>query len=510
MASGEPITGFEGVEDTLLYETLQQAERKKQQIMEMQLPGQERAAAALGNFANILVQRWAPPEAARRAAAVTTARTNASRAIRGETFASPHARRIALVEAAATDLEAQGMNAEADKLRANADAIREQQLELSILQGKDKEQTAKAEYEAATVQDRIKREVAERTKSEVDARILAGTEHAKIDEATTDAKAARVGLARDIYARDVQDRLDSESTRASTAASRTSAAASAQTSYFQRLGTMKTVRIAATGALAEGLVSPTGQISVSQPDGTFKTYSGSEAVTVEVAGDLGTYKPATTIQSKAAEKINGTFAFMNVALANRRAIIQDPSAGSAGTAMARVFNNIRADARSAVQLIGGAEATAWNDKLIESVLERAGINDTAHRARTSDMAYALASAREGGRLSISDVEQALIATGGANSDPRQRLAAQDAMVVQMMQATQQVYEQAGVPPGPLYAKTARAYADEMYRYEVRVPGYGANVMGPAANRQRNQSGQPQRAPAATRQLRGGVFVPRGN
>lgn len=507
-ANGGPITGFEGVEDTLLYETLQQAERKKQQIMEMQLPGQERAAAALGNFADVLVQKWAPPEAARRAAAVTEARTNAAAAVRGQTFDSPHARRIALVEAAATDLESKGLTGEADRLRANADAIREQALELSILQGKDKEQTARAEYEAATLQDRIK-EAADKARREAAERAVAeGTILSRVAKSETDAQAAAVGLERDKFARDNTDPLSVENIRAQIDSSRASAAASRQTALFNSWGEPTTVTINATGAVVSALARPDGNFVVTQPDGSSKLYSGSEVAKASLQGAPSDFN--NTAKNAAATRLQGTFGLVNLATVMRRSIISDPSAGTLGGDAAQLMQNVKADARAALSLVGGPKLLSDNDKRIESTLNTLGITNAVARARASELAYAIATAREGGRLSDADVRAAAIASGSSNSDPRQRMAVLDSLLIQTATNTTFAADQIGVARPKAYNDAIRIYSEEMRAHPVQVPGYGPPSR-PTGMRgeQPARRPTPRGAPPAARRVDGGVFVPSG-
>lgn len=74
---------------------------------------------------------------------------------------------------------------------------------------------------------------------------------------------------------------------------------------------------------------------------------------------------------------------------------------------------------------GNAAQLRANETLFEREMQNAGLANSQQRVAVEKLGYALAAAREGGKLSVSDVELAMKAFGGSESDPEIRMAAID-------------------------------------------------------------------------------------
>lgn len=94
-----------------------------------------------------------------------------------------------------------------------------------------------------------------------------------------------------------------------------------------------------------------------------------------------------------------------------------PSAFGIGGQAVAGLQRVGAHAKSFVGALA-PEAVELNDNLIDTKLEEAGIADAQRRSLVIDLAYAIATSREGGRLTDQDVDRAIETMGGANPDPR--------------------------------------------------------------------------------------------
>jgi hypothetical protein len=92
----------------------------------------------------------------------------------------------------------------------------------------------------------------------------------------------------------------------------------------------------------------------------------------------------------------------------------DPTAATAGTQIRSKISEVGTQVRSVFDL----DQQDFIENKVNTKLEEANINDARLRGLVMDLAYAIATSREGGRLTDQDVERAIMTMGGGNPDPR--------------------------------------------------------------------------------------------
>jgi hypothetical protein len=124
--------------------------------------------------------------------------------------------------------------------------------------------------------------------------------------------------------------------------------------------------------------------------------------------------PVTTI-NRYNQVANATLS-LSTGLDHITSIIEsDPQAFSVGNKAMAGAGRI---ATQGVSLATQAGNRDFNDSLIDGKLSKANITDARVKSAVIDLAYAIATSREGGRLTDQDVERAIETIGVGNPDPR--------------------------------------------------------------------------------------------
>mgnify|MGYP000905420115 CR=1 FL=1 len=482
----QPITGFEGVQDSLLYDTMRQAEYQKR-VLEQRAIAEpfDRAIDAFGNFLSMGVDQLAPPLAQRNARAVTEARANALRSVEGQEFESPYLRQVAVVEAAADELDRQGLGSSAEQLRANALQLRTQALEFMRLNAqvtKDQAEailtSSKVPYAADMAADEAATTDAKRRQEERAARVGEATETADVDKALAQSKSAQ-------FQADVLDPLQVQQTNAQIAASyaasdasRESVLTSRQLRAQRELG--DSTAIATTdGTVVNANVLPDGRAVVRDASGkVLKVYGQNEFSQVAVTG--GQNEVSATERKGLRESLVGTSSMARELAGVRRLVAEAPDVGTGIARAAGVAARLRQEGQAAARALGGEDAIAANEATLARYfdqnkdaidrLQRMGISRDVFVAMTGSASYAVAGSRENGRFTDKDVENAGRAFGLGSSTPQGMLAAMDNMVYNVSRSTRQRAALLNIPVGDDYNAAMMEYTNAMDRAPVDVPG----------------------------------------
>lgn len=98
---------------------------------------------------------------------------------------------------------------------------------------------------------------------------------------------------------------------------------------------------------------------------------------------------------------------------------QDPQTFGVGGTVASGLGKLAAHGRSFfATLQGGEQAQDQMLSRVDNALDQANIRSSQKRALVQDLAFAIATTRESGRLTDQDIERAIITLGGDNPDPR--------------------------------------------------------------------------------------------
>lgn len=98
-----------------------------------------------------------------------------------------------------------------------------------------------------------------------------------------------------------------------------------------------------------------------------------------------------------------------------------PEAFGVGTNLYGGINKLGAHARSFVESFADTNDLSWNAEVEARALDKlaeANIHNGQAQALVMDIAYAIATSREGGRLTDQDVDRAILTMGGNQPDPR--------------------------------------------------------------------------------------------
>lgn len=485
MARDQPITGFEGVQDSLLYDTMRQAQFRQRVLEQRQIANPfDRAIDAFGNLLSLGVDELAPPLAERNARAVSTARANALRSVEGQEFESPYLRQVAVVEAAADELDRQGLGSSAEQLRANALQLRTQALEFMRLNAQvTKDQAdavltaSKVPYAADMAADEAATADAKRRQEERAARVGEATETADVDRALAQSKSAR-------FQADVMDPLQARQTNAQITASLEAAAASRESVL-----TSQQMRQLRAGGEAQDIsvgdkvmranILPDGRAVVRGADGSVKAvYGQDEYYGVSVQG--GRSEVSATERKGLREAIVGTSSMAREMAGIRRLVAEAPDVGTGFARAAQAAARLRREGQAASRALGGDDAVAANEATLARYfdqnkdaidrLTRMGISRDVFEAMVGAGSYAVAGSRENGRFTDKDVEAGGKAFGLGASTPEGMLAAMDNLVFNSSRATRQRAALLNEDVGQGYNDAMLEYTRAMDMAPVDVPG----------------------------------------
>lgn len=492
MPQDQPLTGFEGVQDSLLYDTLQQAQYQQRVLQQRQMADPfDRAIDAFGGLLQIGVNELAPPLAERNARAVSTARANALRTVEGQEFDSPYLRQVAVVEAAADELDSQGLGSSAAQLRANALALRTQAMEFKKLNSEVTKADAEAITEAARAANapRLFAAQAEGEEAQTALRVLDysikdATAPDLVAQARLQTQQDEQDLATKVFNNTTGRQLEIDNLRSQIGERQARIDLAARADAREAAGKAQAIALA-DGRIVAATIPPgssravyeerdprTGQV-------VQKVALGSEYTPVSLSGGRNDVSE-TTRRMLSAQAVGTTTAIRNLTIA-RDILVQ--SQGQAGTGvgkLAQVLAGARTEVRAAVQAAGGTEATQNIDAQVEKFLkanedqldnlERSGARRDVLEAVMSDILFNIATSREGGRVTDQDVNYAGVAAGFGAGTVTGRIAAMDNMAYQMRQATHDRLSMAGMEEPRSLIEVGKAYGEAIGRAPVPNPG----------------------------------------
>lgn len=414
MARDQPISGFEGVQDSLLYDTMRQAQYQQRVLEQRQMANPfDRAIDAFGNLLSIGVDELAPPLAARNARAVSTARANALRTVEGQQFESPYLRQVAVVEAAADELDQQGLGAAAEQLRANALQLRTQALEFKKLGGEVTNQDltndkllAEKPYWGANAENAFKLTATQAAAEEARyGELIAGMDDRlatlKAERETAQGEAANVGLKRQQLIASIQ-------------AQRDQAALAQFNLQSARYGKGTNITIEGQGVFY-AMIQPDGTAVYQDKDGNVRRVPAGLFATGELSGSYSDISSPNSPAGKALSQQTEMGNLVDLFGRLKQSTLINPNTRTISAQGAAIIDQIRSQA---VMVRGGlsAQQRAADDALLNDVFRQYNIADATQRSLITSAAYAIARVREPSApaLSIGDIKGAAESLGGSN------------------------------------------------------------------------------------------------
>lgn len=249
-----------------------------------------------------------------------------------------------------------------------------------------------------------------------------------------------------------------------------------QLTKFDELGEAVTVTLL-DGSVADPLTvmqRPDGTIAFTDPNtGVDRELNPGQFAEVRVQGGTADVAPDRAKLRDAQKQFRGLNGAIETMTLMRQSIVDDPTAGTFTGAVAAGLNRIANNARIAVQRDHGSEAIIANRSTIESKLSELGVEDAVARARASNLAFAIATSREGGRLTDQDVERAAIAAGIGQSDPAARIAVLDDLASTMEDGFNFLIEDESIAALPQVGVLQRKFAgfkNHQRDFSVNIPG----------------------------------------
>lgn len=450
-------TGFEGIQDAMAFEVAQEESRLARQFAaQAQLDGFGQFQMALSGGLNALVDRFRPSIQQRTAQAVTTARSNAMKAVEGEEYESPYLRQVAVLERTAEELEGQGFFTTAEKLRSNALALRTQAVEFQRLQF----QTAReqvgyvkdaAEADAAPeyYEARAKGESASTQQKVADAKVAEQTVDSRISLALNQALDAEFEATVFNPLRAQSERLGQAATREQIASAQQSRAESRLRMEMLRQGETVSAQVDGLGVVAAQR-APDGTIRFMDPRTGKETFlpvgRWTPASLVGSGSQLAENSPARRAAVESELTAGNTLAMLSNL---HREIERNPnSATVTGNAVAMV-NSFAAEAKAIARIRDpgafakvSADASTWLTEL--------GVSNAEQKALALNIAWAIARAREPSApaLSRADIEQSVQTAGLNNPSPAVRLSRIASLGEDIIRMTEERARLSGETLGP--------------------------------------------------------------
>lgn len=449
-ASEQPLTGFEGVQDSLLYDTLRQAQYQQRVLQQRQMENPfDRAIDAFGGLVSIGVDQIATPLAERNARAVSTARANALRSVEGRDFESPFARQIAVVEAAADELDSQGLGSSAEQLRANVLGLRQQQLQIRKL-------TGEADAQDLTV-ERLRAEKPHWAANFSNAALLSATQAesavasldeqlAGIDDRLAILKATRtsaegeadsVGLKQQKLVAELEaNRLQAQLARVNLEAAKYGVPLKAVTA--PGLGVFSAMR------------QPDGSIRFTNPQtGKIETLPVGMYVEGELTGGQGDIASPNSPAGQAVARARAVGNLLSNAVSLRQNMRDNPNSRTFLARSAGMLDNLRSEVTTIQAQMPAAQAAADN-KLFQDFFRNKNISNAVQQAQIMALAYGFARVYEPNApaLSSADVERGAAQVGGSSPTDAVTASVLDESIKIQMEGTLRELRTTGQPVPP--------------------------------------------------------------
>lgn len=447
-AREQPITGFEGVTDSLMYDTLRQAQFQQRVLEQRQIANPyDRAIDAFGNLLTLGVNELAPPLAEKNARAVTQARANAIRTIEGQQFESPYLRQVALVEAAADELEQQGLGSSAEQLRANALQLRTQALEFKKLGGEVRQQDltvdrleAEKPYWAANFRNASRLTETQAAASEQKlAEDIAGMDDRlatlRAERESAQGEAASVGLKRDKLIAEI------EASRASASLARFNLAARVN-------GDPVTVTLPGQGVF-DAMRQIDGSIIYQDSSGQTRRVPAGLYASASLQGGQESVASPNSPVGKALSQQAEFGNLLDLAGQVKQNTFVNPGTRTLSGQGAALLDQLRAQA---TMVRGGqsAQQRATDDAALNDVFRQYNISDATQQSLITSLAYGIARVREPSApaLSRADIEGAAASIGGSNPSDAALRAVIDTNVNTLYRSMERASIAAGRPVSP--------------------------------------------------------------
>jgi len=251
-----------------------------------------------------------------------------------------------------------------------------------------------------------------------------------------------------------------------------------QTSWFESMG--KTMAGTIDDGTIEGptalQVTPDGTAYFKGPDGSVQSRLPGEWTPVTVTGARGAVGPDKVETRTFDTRINGAAGAVRTMALIRKAIMDDPQSATFGNRLTGMLATAGGMARSFLVGTYGTELMSENSSKLDKFFKEAGIKDDVLQARISNMSYAIASSREGGKLTDQDVALAAKTAGAlGNMLPEARIAAMDDFMLNTIDQIDMLAQTTvGAEKSPVYnggwKNTIQGYKNLMNQYAVPVPG----------------------------------------
>lgn len=194
-----------------------------------------------------------------------------------------------------------------------------------------------------------------------------------------------------------------------------------------------------------------------------------------------------------AKAVDRSIAFIDTMgiMANyRQEIIDNPDGLTVASQAAGFMNQYIGDIKKfqSENWLGRSDTLNENRTVFETALRKFNITDQLQRGAVERMAYALAASREGGKLSVSDVEFAMRAFGGDERDPAVRLAALDTIAGELKVTWETFGGIEGMGSNPIYNR-AGTFFDAYEVVRLKAPGRTLGS-GPVKPGKKNDDGSP--------------------
>jgi len=191
-----------------------------------------------------------------------------------------------------------------------------------------------------------------------------------------------------------------------------------QLSAFDELGETKNiVARGGDGTLRSAQVRKDGTAVFTDDNGVERTLDSGQFFIGNATGSVDDLTPDKTKLRNATKQIagiNGVFQGIN---SLRDLVVNNKDDVSLQGKLFSALNQVRAGASSFIRDENGPAAVRALEGDIESRLQQAGIVDQSRKAAVTNLAFAIATSREGGKLTDQDFNRALETVGGNNLDP---------------------------------------------------------------------------------------------
>ena len=257
--------------------------------------------------------------------------------------------------------------------------------------------------------------------------------------------------------------------------------AKTQATLFTSLGKPATVTLL-DGSIQDPITAQRyadGSISYRNPNTQLREYrEPGQYREVKVTGGLNELNPDKVETRNFHTQLGGAAGALRGLTSIREAIRQNPQVGTWSQTMLSYISNVGVQAKSFLENtphMGGPTAIRDIDGKMEQFFVENNINDKLMRARATSIAYALASSREGGKLTDQDVKLAGAAIGAFDSmPPESRIALMDDFVLNLIDDMSFRANMTGNAESDIYTQSfpnvVQPYKDSMNRFSVPIPG----------------------------------------